>query len=133
MRFTYNSFLCVEIGQARPTLQQSLMERMTFVLSQMLNDISSISGDQGSSSSRTNGNVNPESDEEDVGEGAGAASVSGGVPAARESGGGGGERSLSTSSEQLEDQLGYLRSSFVSRWVDSSFEVLCNWWFVIFN
>lgn len=85
------------------------MERMTFVLSQMLNDISSISGEQ--SSNRTNGHVNPPSDEEQVDR------ASGGAPAARESGGGGGERSLSTSSEQLEDQLGYLRSSFVSRLV----------------
>lgn len=113
-----------EIAQARPTLLPNTLERMTFVLSQMLNDISSISGDQPSASNRTNGHVNPAEDD-DQGDGGGPGGVAGGILGVGGGPGGrysppvdasaGGERSLGTSSDQLEDQLASLRSSFVNR------------------
>jgi len=90
---------CLEIAQARPTLQQSLMERMTFVLSQMLNDVNTNSGDN-PPSTRTNGHVNPPEENQAHQQNP---SEEGTTP------------SVGTSSEQLEDQLASLRSSFVSR------------------
>jgi len=123
----------LEIAQARPTLHQSLMERMTVVLSQMLTENNANTGAAVASSSAANRNVSEpggiagEPDElygqhspivmDSAGSGgvmfphessAPEASGSGNTVATAES----------TGVPQLEDQLASLRRSFVNRYAE---------------
>lgn len=92
-----------EIAQARPTLHQSLMERMTFVLAQMLNENSSagegaVEGDENSNSSDDSVQSDPIP---------GSHSGSGAAEASNQ----GFDRVSG-----IEDDIANLRSSFVNRY-----------------